>query len=116
MGTPLKKVAERWMKDPGFKAGYDALDERFSLASLVIGARAIANLTRAELAERMGTPQSTIARLESGTAKPSLSTLQRLAQATWTRLNISLEPGVAPTRGRAISASADRRITSTPKR
>lgn len=92
MGIPLRKVAKRWMKAPGFKAGYDALDEEFSLASQLIDARTRANLTQAELAERMGTSQSTIARLESGTAKPTLSTLRRLAQATGTRLKISLEP------------------------
>ncbi len=39
MGIPLKKVAKRWMKEPDFKEGYDALDEEFSLASQLIEAR-----------------------------------------------------------------------------
>ena len=92
MGIPLKKIAKRWMKEPSFREGYDALEEEFSVASMLIAARTRANLTQAELAEKMGTSQSTIARLESGAAKPSLSTLRRLAQATGTRLKISLEP------------------------
>ena len=78
--------------EPGFKAGYDALEEEFAMASLLIEARTRAHLTQAELAEKMGTSQSTVARLESGKAKPSLSTLRRLAKATGTRLKISLEP------------------------
>jgi DNA-binding XRE family transcriptional regulator len=100
MGIPLKKSAKRWMREPGFKAGYDALDEEFSLAALLIEARARANLTQAELAKRMGTSQSTIARLESGKAKPSLSTLRRLAKATGLRLKISLEPAPRPKKAR----------------
>jgi transcriptional regulator with XRE-family HTH domain len=92
MTISLRKVAKRWMKEPGFKAGYDAVEEEFSLASLLIEARTRAKLTQGELAERMGTSQSTIARLESGKAKPSLSTLRRLAKATGMQLKISLEP------------------------
>jgi len=92
MGIPVKKLKKRWMKEPGFKAGYDALEEEFALASMLIEARTNAKLSQAELAERMGTSQSTIARLESGAAKPSLSTLERFAEATGMRVRVSLEP------------------------
>jgi DNA-binding XRE family transcriptional regulator len=92
MGVPLKSIAKRWMKEPGFKKGYDALEEEFSLASQLIKARSRAGLTQAEVAERMGTSQSSIARLESGAAKPSLSTLRRYAKATGTIVRIKLEP------------------------
>jgi|CZKU01.1.fsa_nt_gi transcriptional regulator with XRE-family HTH domain len=91
MPIPLKKVAKRWMKDPGFKEGYDALEDEFALASQLIEARSRAGLTQAEVAERMGTSQSTVARLESGGAKPSLSTLKRFAHATGARVRITLE-------------------------
>ena len=39
MNIPLKKVAKRWMKEPGFKEGYDALEDEFALASQLIEAR-----------------------------------------------------------------------------
>lgn len=91
MGIQLKKIAKRWMKEPGFKEGYNALDEEFSLARQLIDARARAGLTQAEVAQRMGTSQSTVARLESGGAKPSLSTLKRFAKATGARVRITLE-------------------------
>lgn len=105
MGIPLKKVARKWLKDPEFKAGYDALEEEFALASLLIEARTRANLTQAELASKMGTSQSTIARLESGKAAPSLSTLRRLAKATGTRLEISFEPARSTRKARGTSAA-----------
>jgi transcriptional regulator with XRE-family HTH domain len=91
MGIPLKKVAKRWMKEPGFKRGYEALDDEFSLASQLIEARVRAGLTQAEVAERMGTSQSTIAHLEGGGAQPSLSTLRRFAKATGARVRVTLE-------------------------
>jgi transcriptional regulator with XRE-family HTH domain len=96
MGIPLRKIAKRWMKEPGFKEGHDALEEEFSLASQFIQARVRAGLTQAEVADRMGTSQSTVARLESGSAKPSLSTLKRFAQATGARVRITLETQSRP--------------------
>lgn len=105
MGIPLKKLAKRWMKQPGFREGYDSLEEEFAIARMLIAARTHAHLTQAELAERMGTAQSTIARLESGAAKPTLSTLRRLADATGMRLKISLEPRRPGKKGSAKRAA-----------
>ena len=92
MAIPVGKLKKRWMNVPGFKAGYDALEPEFALASMRIEARTKARLSQAEVAERMGTSQSTIARLESGAAKPTLSTLEKFAEATGTRVRVSLEP------------------------
>jgi transcriptional regulator with XRE-family HTH domain len=105
MGIPLNRVAKRWLADPEFKAGYDALEEEFALASLVIEARSRAKLTQAELAVRMGTSQSTIARLESGKAAPSLSTLRRVAAATGNRLAIAFEPVRPPRKAKSTRAA-----------
>jgi ribosome-binding protein aMBF1 (putative translation factor) len=89
---PARILFDEWDKDPEFRAAYDALEEEFALASEIIGARAHAGLSQAELAERMGTSQSAIARLESGRSRPSTSTLHKLAAATGTRLKVSFEP------------------------
>jgi len=96
MAIPVSRLKKRWMKEPGFKAGYDALQEEFTIASVLIDARVRAKLSQQQLAERMGTSQSTIARLESGTSKPSFTTLERIAKATGTRVRISLEPTTQP--------------------
>jgi len=84
------------MKEPGFKVGYDASHEKFTSASVLIEARTRAKLSQQQLAERMGTSQSTFARLESGSSKPSFTTLERIAKATETRVQISLEPTTQP--------------------
>ena len=95
--TTAKELHEQWMKDPEYVKEYDALEEEFALADAFIRARAQADLTQEQVAERMGTTQAVIARLESGRTKPSTRTLERFAKATGTRLRIAFEPGTART-------------------
>jgi len=89
---PADALFSEWRKDPDYVAEYDAVEEEFAIASAMIAARTHAGLTQAELAKKMGTTQSVIARLEAGKSKPSTSTLEKLAKATGTRLRISFEP------------------------
>lgn len=90
--TRLMDLHDRWMADPAYQAAYDALHTDFEIARAVIDARARASLTQADLAERMQTTQSAIARLESGRSRPTTATLEKVAQATGTRLRLHFEP------------------------
>ena len=87
---PIAASLAKWRDDSAYVEAYDALEEEFAFASQVIAARARAGLSQAELAERMDTSQSAIARLESGRSKPSVRTLEKLAAATGAKLRISL--------------------------
>ena len=70
------------IQDPEFKAEYDALEDEFRLAVEVIELRKKNNLTQKELADRVGTSQPAIARLESGNYRNlSLAFLRRVAIA-----------------------------------
>lgn len=89
---PAEESFAEWRKDPAYVREYEALEQEFALVSAVIGARTRAGLTQVELAERMGTSQSAVARLESGKARPSVATLEKLAAATGSKLRIVLEP------------------------
>jgi ribosome-binding protein aMBF1 (putative translation factor) len=89
---PVREWAEERLKDPEFKAAYDALEEEFALAGALIEARAAADMTQEQVAEAMGTTQTVIARLESGRTMPSTRTLERFAKATGMRLRISFVP------------------------
>ena len=91
-GSTLDELHRQWLKRPGYKAAYDKLEEEFAIASALIEARTRAGLTQEQVAERMHTTQTVIARLESGRSKPSTRTLERFAEATGSRLRISLEP------------------------
>jgi transcriptional regulator with XRE-family HTH domain len=90
--TKLKNLKAMLLKDPEVRRQYDALEEEFALILEVAKARQRAGLSQAELAKRMKTTQSTIARLESGRGLPSTRTLGRFAKATGHRLKISFEP------------------------
>jgi transcriptional regulator with XRE-family HTH domain len=86
------------MKNPEYKAEFEALNEEFALIGALIEARSKAGLTQAQLASRMKTTQAAIARLESGRVLPSTRTLQKFAEATGTVLKISFQPRMAGTR------------------
>ena len=88
---PADVSVAKWLQDPEFRAAYEALEEEFAIASQIIEARTRAGLTQQQLAERMHTSQSAIARLESGRSKPSVSTLEKVAAATGSRLRMVLE-------------------------
>ena len=93
--TAVKDLHRRWSKNPDYKAAYDALDEEFHLARVLVEARTRAGLSQTQLARRMKTSQSYVARIEGGKVRPSTEALERFAQATGTRLRITFEPAAA---------------------
>lgn len=80
------------MDSPEFRSEYEKADAEFAVIEALVRARVDAGLTQTELAQRIGTTQSAIARLEGGGVSPSLSTLRRYAEATGTKLKVSLVP------------------------
>ena len=81
MGKKMSDLKKELLQDEEFCSEYVRLDDEFALAAQLIGARKRAHLTQEEVAKRMGTTQSVVARLESGHPLPSLRSLQRYAQA-----------------------------------
>ena len=88
--TRLKDLKKRLMEDSEFRAECAQANDEFALIEALVRARAAAKLTQAELARRLGTTQSAIARLEGGRVSPSFATLRRYAEATGTRLTVGL--------------------------
>jgi ribosome-binding protein aMBF1 (putative translation factor) len=87
----LDAIERELLADPEVRAEFDALDSEFSIARALIAARARAGLSQGEVAERMGTTQSVVARLESGRNAPNLRTIRRYAEAVGARLTIRLD-------------------------
>lgn len=92
--TKIKDLHRRWSRDGDYKAAFDGFEEEFRLARALITARTAAGLSQAQLAKRMRTSQSYIARIEGGKVRPSTDALERFAQATRTRLRIIFEPEI----------------------
>lgn len=89
--TKVAELHERWNRDADYREAYERLGPEFELARALIEARTLAGFTQAELAARMETTQSAVARMESGRVPPSMRTLAKVARATGTRLRISFE-------------------------
>lgn len=73
---------------------YKRLEPRYQLISQLIEARIKKGLTQEELAKKVGTKQSAIARLESGSANPTISFLEKISRAVGSRLIIQVRWGL----------------------
>ena len=84
-----QEVRERLLNEhPELREEYERLKPRYEVIAKLIRARNELNLTQAQLAERMGTTQNAISRLESGESNPRLDTLVRAAHALGRDLTI----------------------------
>jgi len=90
MKTFKSSLAEK-MKDPEFKAEYEALEPEFNIIQAIIDARQKSGLTQKQLSEKTGIAQGDISKIEKGEANPSLRTLKRLASGMNTRLHLQFE-------------------------
>ena len=87
---PFEDVLKEALKNPEWKKGYDALELEFSIIEQVIRKSLEKGLTHKQLAEKIGTKQSAIARLEGGTTNPSVAFLEKVAKALGSKLQISI--------------------------
>jgi transcriptional regulator with XRE-family HTH domain len=87
-----KQLRAKALADVEVKAEFDKLADEFSYLDQFLKARTAQGLTQAQVAERIGTTQSAVARMESGQGKhsPSLATLSKYADALGCRLEVRL--------------------------
>lgn len=83
--TKLAELKKKWMQDAEVREAYGAHAYEFEIARSLIEARTEAGLTQAEVAKRMGTTQSVIARIEGGSRLPSMKSVIRYATAIGAR-------------------------------
>jgi ribosome-binding protein aMBF1 (putative translation factor) len=90
MTIPFEKFKARLLADPEVRREYVALAPEFEISAELLRARLRAGLSQAELAARMRTSQSAVARLESGQTLPSTKTILRFAEATGSKIHLRL--------------------------
>ncbi|WP_338832839.1 Antitoxin HigA1 [Moorella humiferrea] len=86
-----EEFKEQLMKNPAFRKEYEDLEPEYQLVRSIIQQRIAKGMTQAELAKRVGTRQSAIARLESGRYNPSLRFLKKVAKALDAKLEVRLK-------------------------
>ena len=87
-----KQLRTKALGNAEVKAEYAKLSDEFSLLDEFLNARASQGLTQAQVAQKIGTTQSAVARMESGSGKhsPTLATLSKYAEALGCRLEVRL--------------------------
>ena len=84
------EVKKRLLRNKEFRKEYERLGPEFELVRLLIRKRLEKGLTQHELARKVGTKQSAIARLESGRYNPTVDSLRKIARALNADLKISM--------------------------
>jgi transcriptional regulator with XRE-family HTH domain len=87
-----KQLRTKALGNAEVKAEYKKLSDEFLLLDEFLNARASQGLTQAQVAEKIGTTQSAVARMESGSGRhsPSLATLSKYAEALGCKLEVRL--------------------------
>jgi predicted transcriptional regulator len=90
--STLTELVETLSQDAAFKTEYERGKPIFEFVCDLVEARHAAGLTQRQVAARMKTTQSAIARIESGSLTPTFDTLERYAEACGMRIEMQLRP------------------------
>jgi ribosome-binding protein aMBF1 (putative translation factor) len=85
----FEEFESEMLERPGVKSEYDSLAPKYEIIKQIVLARQESKMTQKQLAEKVGTKQSAIARLESGNYNPSMQFLQKIAEALGKKLTVS---------------------------
>ena len=89
--TSRPAMRRRAARSAEYRTEQERLAPYEALARMVIARRIRYGLTQGQLADRMGTSESAISRLESGQHRPSVETLEKLGQAFGERIVLGFE-------------------------
>ena len=80
-----------WLEDIEYRQEFGSESAKLEMAAALVRARERMSLTQSALANRAGTSQAYIARLERGDANPTIGNIGRLFACMW------LKPSIEPT-------------------
>jgi len=89
--TDWKDLRKELLSDPEVKKEYDRLAPRYAVISTIIEARIKKGMTQKDVADKIGTKQSAIARLEAGNTNPTIEFLEKIAAVLGAKLTIQLQ-------------------------
>ena len=92
MGKNFRDTLNEQLRDPEFKAEWDALEPERQIMRAIVEGREGLELTQKQLSEVTGITQADISRFENGTGNPSLRTLKRLAEGLGMSLKVEFVP------------------------
>jgi transcriptional regulator with XRE-family HTH domain len=99
-----RELIAKLKENPEFARAYTELEPQYQIAREIIRLRIARGLTQQDLAERAGTKQANISRLENAVGTPSVALLLRVARALDARLSVQLVEREQDAAGSAVSA------------
>lgn len=84
----FQEILEKELKNPEFKKHYDEYGRQFEIAYQILVLRKKKNISQAQLAKKIGTKQSNVARMEAGQQNFSVDILEKIAEALGCNLSI----------------------------
>lgn len=109
-------IRKRMARDPDLAEGVENALFGFNVSEEVFRIRTALGLTQAELAQKVGTQQSVIARLENADYDGhSLKLLRRIADATGSRLEVRFVPQASKAKKARVKSARTMRSASRPK-
>jgi len=87
-----ESLRKKLLANPEVRKEYEACAFEYEIAHALILARVKAHMTQEEVAQKMNTTQSVIARLESGKHFPSLQTIYKYAIAVGKSIDLHIHP------------------------
>jgi len=79
--TDFQDILKKELKNPEFKKHYDEYGKQLEIAYQILQLRKKKKMSQAQLAKKIGTKQSNIARIESGQQNFSIDILEKIAGA-----------------------------------
>ncbi|NCN25121.1 transcriptional regulator [Candidatus Falkowbacteria bacterium CG10_big_fil_rev_8_21_14_0_10_37_14] len=81
MNNDFQVYLDESLKDPEFKKAYDEFGKQLEIAYQILQLRKKKKMSQADLAEKIGTTQSNVARMEAGQQNLTTGTLHKIAEA-----------------------------------
>ena len=87
--TDFQDILKKELKNPEFKKHYDEYGKQLEIAYQILQLRKKKKMSQAQLAKKIGTKQSNIARIESGQQNFSIDILEKIAEALGRDLKVT---------------------------
>src|SRR3990170_7173418 len=84
----LNEYLKEQLKDPEFKKEWEKSEAAYQVTRELIRARIKGRISKRQLAQKAGTTQAVISRVENMTVSPSISLVQRLANSLGKKLEL----------------------------
>ena len=87
----FQEYLAKQLKDPEFKKYYDEYGRQLEIAYQILQLRKRKKMSQAELAKKIGTKQSNVARMETGQQNFTIEMLQKIASVFGCNLKVEFK-------------------------